>query len=394
MVVIYTHIDADGITSARVAYHAYKAGGSKVAVVFSHPFSYFHDGDVEKLRSLLSVDKDKELVVTDIPITQEGVDAVNDLLADGMVEQVTYIDHHPTLVDIKSVRTVDFRVIHDMEHCAATLALRVYFDKIENLFWSGYWAIVGAFGDVANDLKGSVEVINKLLSEEPRLQLLLGDAVYWDGRAERKYTIASMVASYLNTPRRMFFDKGAAIAYKALSDVETSGDPTLLLYDVRDTQMEPLYPYVALLQYWKEKWLEKRREIFKRENIDFYHLTAITEKGEEKRLGVAVIHHSWDIGGYVAQVKGQDIPVVVINTGLPYPYVKLSARGPFSEASKMYSEWDFSRFFDILSTLSGGALMGGGHAKAGAATAKRGDITVGEIMLLLRDALERYYVPQ
>ena len=374
---IYTHIDGDGLTSARIVDLA--LFGGKANVFFSPLFSYLDEEVKETLRNSGS-----RLAVTDIPSSEELMEFLLELIRED--KEVVYIDHHPPAVNFDTYRVTGFDIIHNEKYCSATLAYKVFSDFLEgeDKYWAGVWAIVGAYADVSIEEPGSKKVIEDIISEFPELKILVGEQVFWAQRkGEYSYPIASMVGSYLNTPRRLFYHYAMPVAYGAMKEVERMGDPTALLSDVRETIDEAKYPNLALLQYWKDKWVEKRNEVFK-------NVTTFVIRAGVGAFGVAFVNHPWDLGGYIASIKAESsgIPFFVINRGLPEK-VKISARmGNIDEKKINVNPWlrdvHLGNILSNFAVLGGEGFEGGGHEKAGAASCPKNVSNFKIVQLLLK----------
>lgn len=147
-----------------------------------------------------------------------------------------------------------------------------------------------------------------------------------------------------------------------------------------DEHLEARYPHAFMLTNWYEKWISERKDIFKRENIEYYKFAI-----GALQFGVAIIDHPWDIGGYVSTVKaGDELAVFTVNYGTPYK-AKISARKPEIDVKRTGDAMRRLDLGEIMRTLSklNPEFVGGGHQEAGSCTFPK-EVKLTQVIRLLR----------
>jgi len=301
------------------------------------------------------------IYVLDLGISERTLDVASRMAEHGYL---VLIDHHSNLddVDLNAYQRADMRVIWDEDNCTSGLAFTAFKKQLseEALNWAEIWAILGIYGDVADESPGGKTVLSYLLKRHPEMD---AKQVFWSGkrREEVLYSLPSMLARYWNTARRIAYEAGAYVGFKACEEIERHGNVMTLLEDMDGITMA-FMPHVALLRFWQNMYMERRNEVFS--NLTYVDYGDYT---------VAVIDHPWDIGGYVASVKAEEKPCIVINTRLR----KLTARGE----GKIH-----------LGAFMKASFGGGGHVNAGAAEYPEG-MTLERILAVLqrtwRDMVEQ-----
>jgi len=363
-VYILSHIDADGLCSARIIASMEERAGNSVSVNFQK--WYLFGVTKEDVKKMLDYDI---IYVLDLGASQETLENLETLTAAG--KEVWHIDHHPPDVDLNKYRSDKLRIMHFQDHCTASLAYEFYKANYEDVDdWSKIWTAVGIYGDVATSKLGASQVLLEIRESFPELTW---NIARWTGRRESLIPVASHIGKYLNTARRVAFDYGA----KKYGDYEILE----VLFETEERENKILdveFPHVAILKYWYRDWVKFRDEVFERTNIvnvetnDFY---------------ISFIEHPWDIGGYVAGVKSSKKPALCVNFGLKYAdelgdvYCRLTARGSGNPPLNKVGE--------IAKELSGGKLYWNGHPEAcGGAVHK--DLSRKQIVKIVEEAFKAY----
>jgi len=342
---IVSHIDADGILSARIL-HILLERDPEVKVFFPEWDDFgIHERTVEEIRD----HEPDTLYVADLGSDRESLEAVRRLVDEGVVGSVVWIDHHPPDCDLREFMDLkDFTIIHSEKTCAAGLAYQYAKMLGVDDEWAEIWAIVGIYGDAAEGGELSRKILGELRSKHP---WMFGEQVFGNTR----YKIPQMYTTYFNTPRRIAFHHGAWLAYMACEEVEEFGSLDLL--KCNDPLVLSEYPYVMALQRMVDLYREIRRKVADTATVYDYG-----------SFMVCIIHTPYDIGGYVASVYAGRYrkPVFCVNTGLPLEHIKITARAPESTQ------------IDVGAVLRE-CFNGGGHRCAASAAASR-DMSKEEII--------------
>jgi len=298
---IISHIDADGILSARIIYLFL----GKNADVY---FPEWDDFGVPKPAiEYIRQARPRNLYVLDLGTDRESLGAVSSLVDEGAVENVVWIDHHPPDCDPSEFDNI--MVVHTDKTCAAGMAyeyVKVYAEPSE---WMRIWAVIGIYGDVAVSGELSARILEEVRSQHP---WLFGRRVF----SSTRYEVPQVYTTYFNTPRRMAFHYGAYTAFRACGEIEAHGSLDLLLSD--DPVLLARYPNVLAVKYLVSRYREVRRQVL--DSAEVY---------EYDNIVVAFIDSRYDVGGYVASVlaKRYAKAVFCVNLGLP-GWVKVTGRAP------------------------------------------------------------------
>jgi single-stranded DNA-specific DHH superfamily exonuclease len=345
---IYSHLDADGITSARViALHIAGEIGKYVPTNVQVRFTPNVTFGVEGLNFDTLPPDINRIVLSDIGTSKEVLDGVSGWIEAGNAgaRSAMLIDHHPPAPDWKEYQQPGFTILNDQEHCSASLAYHLFTmaadpdaDR-EMLDWMAIWAIVGIYGDIAKDKKGARAILDKLASSHRELvSQLSGKYPKWIHQP------AGMVARALNIPRRHFFDLGASIGYHALAEAEQANDPFQM---VRTVPIEDWvrFPYTVMLRKLIEEVRVKENEFVEHRLLDY------------DAIGISIITSKADVAGNFARKDKKDLgkPVICINDGILPGHYKLSGRS---------DSLDLSKVMEVAGAISGGLIKGGGHPMA------------------------------
>ena len=354
---IYTHLDVDGITSARIAQHTSRYREAEVKFT---PSIFF---GVQGLPP--NIEEYEEVICLDIGCAQDTVNFLADVASRGV--RVILLDHHqpdnPKL--ISDLQGPNLRIIVDQTHCTASLAYKIFSNLgfFNDPKWPEVWCIVGIYGDVAKDKPGAREVLDQLAPKYPELisQLDCDTNRIW------MHQPAGMIARAMNMVRRLAYDAGAKICLNALAEAEKAGDPFILIRDL-DYEEWPNYPNIVLMR--------ELIEDYRRMEEDIQHRLIDLDK-----IGVGIISSKADIGGTIARrgVKKLKKPVFVINDGIVKGFMKLSGRSDTINLVEVLR---------IAERLSGGKIRGGGHPKAVAGTFPK--ISFWEVCMYLSRAVREY----
>lgn len=348
---VYAHLDADGITSARIA--TLSAIYKDATVQFTPPLSFgVRDIDPTGAKSLLCLD---------IGSTKETIEQLAEW-SDTM--QVILIDHHPTDVNLMKYQSPTFRIIHDVDNCTAGLTLNTMLTAgvvpEEKRCWAETWAIVGIYGDVAKDKLNANALLQELERTHPHLISQLGS----------KYSLwylqaANVVANTLNAGRKYAFSTGAKIAYNSLVEAEQLGNPFAL------TQPLPLplwsvYPNIVLLQELKRRFTA----------VEIPEATVY----DLKHIAVAMFTSAFDMGAAVAKKTSRWLnkPVIAINDGILQGSYRLNGRG---EGLDLNLLMQYTKLELVKLGFKETELTGGGHPSAVGGLIPAGDF--GEVIQAL-----------
>ena len=182
---------------------------------------------------------------------------------------------------------------------------------------------------------------------------------------------------YINCARRVAYEEGAYISYKACKEIEKHGDISILedLFETRkfeDKRLEAKYPNVALLKYWYREWSNCKNEVFREGNIRNFDIGV---------LNLYFIEHPWDIGGYVAGIKSGSKPAICVNYGAPFKdWALLNGRAGKSPVN-------LNILIRTVEAISEGKIKGGGHPVAIGGCVQR-DLSKKEVLLYFVEAVE------
>lgn len=345
-ILIYSHLDADGITSARIIALALTNPNlqTKPEVKFSPNVTFGIEGlDFSKLSPDVT-----RIIVSDLGTSKEVLDGLNNWRESQQqnARSVMVIDHHPPTPDWRDYQAPGFIVANDQEHCSASLAYHLFSTHSDEgeysdttLDWMAIWAIVGIYGDIAKDKKGARAILEALAPKHRELiSQLSGKYPKWIHQP------AGMIARALNIPRRHFFDIGATIGYHALAEAEQANDPFQM---VRTVPLEDWtkYPYTVMLRKLIEEVRLKENEFVEHRLLDY------------DAIGISIITSKADVAGNFARKdkKALGKPVICINDGILPGQYKLSGRS---------DSLDLSKVMEVAGAISGGLIKGGGHPMA------------------------------
>ena len=349
---IYAHNDVDGIVSARIAQLTEMYRNARV--IFTPYISFGVEGLPENLPS--------HLLCLDIGSDEETLQKLSEISETGV--KVILIDHHPTDIElIRKYQSKDFRIMHDENHCTASLAYTIFrnLNMFRDSVWAEVWCCVGIYGDVAKDKPKANEVLRELAPKHPELisQLNSSDENVW------MYQPASIIARSMNMVRRIAYHYGAEVCLKACEEAERAGDPFILIRDI-SLEEQVKYPYIALMKQLAEKYKAATKYVnHKLLDLDLF--------------GVALISCKADIGGLVAkrEVRKLKKPVFVLNDGIMPGRVKISGRS---------ENLDLNRVGEIVERLSSGKIKFGGHPQAVSGSFPA--MPISQILTYLRKAVE------
>lgn len=330
---IVSHVDADGILSARIIYLFLE----KNAQVYFPEWDDFgiRNRTAEVIRRL----KPRNLYVLDLGSDRESFEEVRKLLDEGVVENVVWIDHHPPDCNISEYGDLkEFTVVHSDKTCASGLAYQYAKLFGNDNDWIGIWAVIGIYGDASESGEMSKKILGELKRKFP---WLFGEQIFRNAR----YKIPQMYTTYFNTPRRIAFHYGARVAFNACEEIESYGSIDLLKID--DPLLLAQYPYTSSLKYMVALYRNIRKEVAESAVVYDYGSFIAT-----------IINTQYDLGGYVASIYANryNKPVFCINTGISKytGLVKITARAP--ENTNIHVG-------NVLRECFGG----GGHRNAGSA---------------------------
>ena len=367
-VLILSHIDADGLCSARIIAKMEERSGNKVDVRFQvWDFFGVRPTDLEYMKNYDIV------YVLDLGAYKSTLDTLSELIPN---TEVWLIDHHPSDCEIARYRSDKFKILHLLDHCTASLCYELYKANYETVDdWSKIWTVVGIYGDVATDKLGASQVLNEIKNDYPEL---FWNIARWTGRRESLIPVAAHIGKYLNTARRVAYHEGARLAYEAMLEVERYGNYEILeslftTFELEDKMLEVKFPKVAILKYWYRDWVKFRDEVFERTNI---------VNIETPNFYISFINHPWDIGGYVAGIKSSKRPAFCVNEGVPADtHAKITGRGngspPLNEIGR------------IVEDLSEGKVTWGGHPEAVSGWVHRA-LDRKEVVKFIEDAFKTY----
>lgn len=335
------HNDADGIVSARLLE---KMEGAKA--IFQ-TWDRFGISPRDEVISQLLNERGNTIFIIDLGCSKETLETCQRLAGSN---KVVLIDHHlpDEGGDPFTYASPSLSIIHSLENCTSGLVYNYGRAMGKSMdYWCSFWATVGIIADVAEETVGGKEILETIRKSIPQL---FWKRVFWSGRSEFTVSFASSVGSMINAARRLAYHYGAPVALEALKEIERAGilmaiNPIPHEVDFRE---EAQYPHLALLRRWHNTWLEKKDEIFERENIvniDF------------DSFGISIVNHPWDIAGYVANVKSGNKPWFAINYGVPGPRANMSARSRDQRVN-------LNDAMKRLAEITEGRITGGGHAAA------------------------------
>ncbi len=144
-VLIITHGDTDGVTSAALVKSFYKSA----KVYFSHPSGLYND-----LNEIL---KPKyKIFICDIALNEPHIRDILKIFK-SYGEKITYIDHHPLPVPREEIEKTGITFVHGDKACAAELTFRYM-----KLGWEmSRIALYGSIGDYALDTDFVKKALNK-----------------------------------------------------------------------------------------------------------------------------------------------------------------------------------------------------------------------------------------
>lgn len=300
MKLIFAHADPDGITSARIAMLSDLYKDAVVAFTQYTDFGFNSPSLAEGYDELLALD---------IGCNSETIEKLGEV-ADKI--PVKLFDHHIPDNSLVNVQRPNFRIVHSIEHCTASL---IYSTLKQigalNNEWADRWAIVGIYSDVAKDKPGAKAVLDSLKSQYRELisQTEEEDAPFY-------YQPASMVGRAFNMARRVAYHNGALISLKVCEEVERANDIFLPVRGISHEEMV-LYPYTAILRQLVTEYMEISNRQTEERIIDL------------DMIAVGIISCEADIGGLTAKriAEKLDKPVLIINDRTPNAY-KVSGRNP------------------------------------------------------------------
>ena len=372
-VLILSHIDADGICSARIIYLFHKKLGDKITVKFREWNKFgLESSDVKWIKKL----KPDLFYLLDLGSKRDTVDVCLDI---SNFCKVCLIDHHPSDIKPSEIASQNFSFIRSYENCTTGLAYNyIRSQEFKPTMWMDIWTILGIYGDVCEEKTDAKKIIDEL---KPKYPKLFWSIIYFKGGRETKYEIVRLYSRYFNTARRLGYHQGAYLAFLAMEEIESKGlsllENLLELSEFTDKKLEVDSPYTSLLKYWFNEWIEMRREVFRSENIRYVDVG---------RFNLAIINHPWDIGGWVASIKAQasNKPCFVINYGVPDDkYAKITGRN-------LSPDYDVGSVLDVVGSIYEGKIFGGGHKEACSGLVRR-DLSIEEIIRCLLDGFRVLY---
>ena len=347
--IIFSHIDCDGILSARLIARHFKT--DKVFLMGSFQFG------LEDWTAELVASESPDLVfILDLGTSNRNLELAS--IMSNFANEVVLLDHHPPEDPnkVSELATPKFRVVSTPDNCTAGLAyeyLKEFGFDVHDKF-TMLWTAIGIHGDVATELPQAKAILEEIGRELPEVNWKVEHFSPSSGQAyEMSYF--SHFTSYFNTPRRIAYDDGAMVAYKATEEIEDYGD-IIILEDVlgvvsrREKLLEAKYPHTALIKYWVREWREYRKEVFSEQYMKNVSLPLFS---------IYFIDHPWDLGGYVASVKSKNKPAVTINYGVPHEKIALLHARNSSKVTV-----DLNKVMKRVEELTDGKIRGGGHMVA------------------------------
>lgn len=360
MILVFTHVDADGVTAARMALMMEgvreaeavpmsedvtpRSGKAVVYLTGSVFFGLPLDESMLIVRAL----SPERVYVLDLGTTRETLEAAR---AISSLAEVVLIDHHPPDWEAaKAYASPSLKVINVPDNCTAGL---VYEYAKENgmlpddpLF--ALFAAVGIHGDMAADKDGAKQVLDEVSKQLPEVGW---EVVQTFNHRERSMPLPVRYSRFLNTARRVAYDYGAKVAFLSLGEIQDYGGLALLedVFNPRGTDytLEARFPYTALLRRWYYDWLSEREKVLS------------SMRGISTPLvTVYFLDHPWDVGGYAASVRASSKPTFTVNYGCPdEDYAVLHGRAGRSKI-------DLSAVMARAEEISAGTIRGGGHPEA------------------------------
>ena len=348
---MYPIFDCDGIQAANLVKRAYP----NAFVIFPRQESDF--GLNNETFDLIDKVEFDTLYLLDSGVTKVSMDNCAKL-AD-MGKQVIVIDHHPQEVDIKEYQNANLKICSDKQHCTTSLVYELFLEQElikPDDRWAKIWTLVGIQGDMATNKEKTPKSANLFERLKQENLQLSGQQLFWSARGgSTPYEILMMVARYWNTPRRLAHESGAYVGLRACNEIEVFGDLFIVMKPLEewDEISQAVLSSTYLIVKWQREYLERRSDVFKA--IQFFNFDLCS---------ISVINHRWDIGGYIAQIKSEELKkaAFVINTGMVGGW-KITARNVDTTLIKLH----VGEVFNTARELSEGKVAGGGHEFASGA---------------------------
>jgi len=315
---IFSHHDCDGIISTHLI-KTYLSPNAKVTFQKWYNFGINYKDLPEQADTIY---------VLDLGVKKTTLDSLAEWSLQHPSSKVILLDHHePQGINPMDYASPNFQIVHDTEQCTSSITylfVKAMNREIEPI--DEQLTIIGIFGDVAYELKGTQPLLAELKEKYPEL---FWNFAYWTGKYEAKLPIPSLYSRFLSVGKRLAFEKGAELGLKAVEEIKRAGtlailedflewlrnpkDPTILQSREQDLK----YPYCTILKYWYHLWTEIRDEILSEryvKTLDF------------SNFQFCLINHPLSVASWVAFVKSQHKPCIAVNYGIQGDYAELSGR--------------------------------------------------------------------